>query len=334
MTTLSGCGTAIVTPFTDDGAVDWPALKALVEWQVAEGIDFIVACGTTGEAQTLTDDERVQVVAAARLAVAGRVPVMAGATSNDTRRAVEEVGRMCDAGADVILTASPYYNRPTQDGLRRHFEAVADASPRPVVLYNVPGRAGVNLLPATAVALAAHANVVGIKEAAGDMHQALELLRLRPDGFRVFSGDDWMALPLCAAGGDGLISVASNELPREVTELVRLARTYEDEGLKVVFVSADFTEDLPNARTFLAQQGVDWPTWYKTGSDQAFIDALSPKWTGALPGTFIYDAQGKLRDSWEGKATYAKMENSVRPVLSLPPVTQVETDTTSKESRS
>ena len=225
MTTLSGCGTAIVTPFTDDGAVDWPALKALVEWQVAEGIDFIVACGTTGEAQTLTDDERVQVVAAAREAAAGRIPVMAGATSNDTRRAVEEVRRMCDAGADVILTASPYYNRPTQDGLRRHFEAVADASPRPVVLYNVPGRAGVNLLPATAVALAAHANVVGIKEAAGDMHQALELLRLRPDGFRVFSGDDWMALPLCAAGGDGLISVASNELPRQVTELVRLART-------------------------------------------------------------------------------------------------------------
>jgi len=227
MTTLSGCGTAIVTPFTDEGGVDWPALKALVEWQVAEGIDFIVACGTTGEAQTLTDDERVEVVAAARQAVAGRVPVMAGATSNDTRRAVEEVRRMCDAGADVILTASPYYNRPTQEGLRRHFEAVADASARPVVLYNVPGRAGVNLLPATAVTLAAHANVIGIKEAAGDMHQALELLRVRPDGFRVFSGDDWMALPLCASGGDGLISVASNELPRELTELVRLARSAE-----------------------------------------------------------------------------------------------------------
>jgi len=153
------------------------------------------------------------------------VPVMAGATSNDTRRAVEEVRRMCDAGADVILTASPYYNRPTQDGLRRHFEAVADASERPVVLYNVPGRAGVNLLPATAAAIAAHPNVIGIKEAAGDMHQALELLQLRPDGFLVFSGDDWMALPLCACGGDGLISVASNELPRELTELVRLART-------------------------------------------------------------------------------------------------------------
>ena len=227
MTTLSGCGTAIVTPFTGDGAVDWPALEALVDWQVTEGIDFIVACGTTGEAQTLTDEERVQVVAASKRAAGGRVPVMAGATSNDTRRAVEEVRRMCDAGADVILTASPYYNRPTQDGLRRHFEAVADASSRPVVLYNVPGRAGVNLLPATTATLAAHPNVVGIKEAAGDMHQALELLRLRPDGFRVFSGDDWMALPLCASGGDGLISVASNELPREVTELVRLSRNGE-----------------------------------------------------------------------------------------------------------
>lgn len=224
MKDLSGCGTAIVTPFTDQGAVDWPALKALVEWQVEEGIDFIVACGTTGEAQTLSDEERPRVVAAVLEAAGGRVPVMAGATSNDTRRAVDETRRMCDAGADFILTASPYYNRPTQDGLRRHFDAVADASTRPVVLYNVPGRAGVNLLPATAVAIAAHANVIGIKEAAGDMHQALELLRIRPAGFRVFSGDDWMALPLCLSGGDGLISVASNQLPRELTELVRLAR--------------------------------------------------------------------------------------------------------------
>lgn len=251
MSRLSGCGTAIVTPFTDDGAVDWPAFTALVEWQVAEGIDFIVACGTTGEAQTLTDDERVEVVGVAKGAAAGRVPVMAGATSNDTRRAVEEVRRMCDAGADVILTASPYYNRPTQDGLRRHFEAVAEASARPVVLYNVPGRAGVNLLPATAVMLAAHANVIGIKEAAGDMHQALELLRLRPEGFRIFSGDDWMALPLCASGGDGLISVASNELPREVTELVRLARTGELDGARELLwklmplLDANFIESNP-----------------------------------------------------------------------------------------
>ncbi len=251
MTTLAGCGTAIVTPFTDDGAVDWPALRGLVEWQVAEGIDFIVACGSTGEAQTLTDDERARVVSVAQEVAAGRVPVMAGATSNDTRRAVEEVRRMCDAGADLILSASPYYNRPTQDGLIRHFEAVAEASARPVVLYNVPGRAGVNLLPVTAAALAAHENVVGIKEAAGDMHQALELLRLRPAGFRIFSGDDWMALPLCACGGDGLISVASNELPRELTELVRLARNGDLTGARVLqwklqpLLDANFVESNP-----------------------------------------------------------------------------------------
>lgn len=251
MSTLTGCGTAIVTPFTGSGDVDWPAFKALVEWQVEEGIDFLVACGTTGEAQTLSDDERARVVTATVQAAKARVPVMAGATSNDTRRAVEDVRRMCDAGADLILTASPYYNRPTQDGLRRHFEAVADASARPVVLYNVPGRAGVNLLPATAVAVAAHNNAIGIKEAAGDMHQALELLRIRPAGFRVFSGDDWMALPLCAAGGDGLISVASNEMPRELTALVRLARSGDLAGAQALqwklmpLLDANFIESNP-----------------------------------------------------------------------------------------
>jgi len=149
---------------------------------------------------------------------------------------------------------------------------------------------------------------------------------------------DSLALVVAAAGGKAtLVNVWASwcePCREEFPDLVRLARAYEDQGLKVVFVSADFTEDLPNARKFLAAQGVGWPTWHKTGNDQAFIDALSPKWTGALPGTFIYDAQGKLRDFWEGKATYAKMENSVRPILSLPPVTQVETDTTSKESRS
>jgi 4-hydroxy-tetrahydrodipicolinate synthase len=251
MILLRGCGTAIVTPFLDSGEVDWDALRAFVAWQVEEGIDFIVACGTTGETPTLTDDERVQVVATAREAAAGRIPIMAGATSNDTRRAVDEARRMCDAGADLILTASPYYNRPTQEGLRRHFSAVADASSKPVVLYNVPGRAGVNLLPATAIALAGHGNITGIKEAAGDMHQALELLRLRPTGFRVYSGDDWMALPLCAAGGDGLISVASNELPRAMTELVRHALVGELEEARTLqgklqpLMDANFIESNP-----------------------------------------------------------------------------------------
>jgi 4-hydroxy-tetrahydrodipicolinate synthase len=145
MTAFEGCGTALVTPFTESGAVDFLALGALVEWQIAEGIDFLVPCGSTGEAQTLDDGERERVVAAVVETAAGRVPVVAGATSNDTRRAVAEARRMCALGVNGILSATPYYNKPTQDGLSRHFQAVADASIRPVCLYNVPGRTAVNL---------------------------------------------------------------------------------------------------------------------------------------------------------------------------------------------
>jgi 4-hydroxy-tetrahydrodipicolinate synthase len=223
MTRFQGCGTALVTPFTDQGQVDFPALKALVDWQVTEGIDFLVPCGSTGEAQTLDETERERVVAAVIEAAAGRVPVMAGATSNDTARAVAETQRMCRLGADYILTATPYYNKPTQDGLYRHFMAVADASTRPVCLYNVPGRTSVNLKPSVALRLAAHANVMGIKEASGDLHQIMEILRDRPEGFSVLSGDDWLTLPLITAGGDGLISVTSNEVPGPMTAFVHLA---------------------------------------------------------------------------------------------------------------
>lgn len=225
MTRLQGCGTALVTPFTEGGAVDLPALRALVEWQVGEGIDFLVPCGSTGEAQTLSDAERERVVAEVIEAAAGRVPVMAGATSNDTARAVDETRRMCRLGADYILSATPYYNKPTQDGLYRHFAAVADAATRPVCLYNVPGRTAVNLSPRVALRLAGHGNVGGIKEASGDLHQVMAILRARPDGFAVLSGDDWLTLPVVAAGGDGLVSVASNEVPRAMAELVRLARS-------------------------------------------------------------------------------------------------------------
>ncbi len=168
MTRLQGCGTALVTPFTDAGAVDLAALQALVHWQIAEGIDFLVPCGSTGEAQTLDDGERERVVASVVEATAGRVPVMAGATSNDTARAVAETRRMCRLGVDYILSATPYYNKPGQEGLYRHFCAVADASEKPVCLYNVPGRTAVNLKPATALRLAEHPNVTGIKESSGD----------------------------------------------------------------------------------------------------------------------------------------------------------------------
>jgi 4-hydroxy-tetrahydrodipicolinate synthase len=202
--------------------VDFAALRALVDWQIAEGVDFLVACGSTGEAQTLSDAERERVVAAVVEVAGGRVPVMAGATSNDTTRAVDETGRMCRLGADYILSATPYYNKPTGEGLYRHFHAVADAATKPVCLYNVPGRTAVNLPPSVALRLAAHPNVMGIKEASGDLKQVMEILDQRPPGFTVLSGDDWLTLPVICAGGDGLISVISNEVPAAMTALVHL----------------------------------------------------------------------------------------------------------------
>ncbi|HJR17936.1 MAG TPA: 4-hydroxy-tetrahydrodipicolinate synthase [Gemmatimonadales bacterium] len=222
MRAIQGCGTALVTPFTEQGAVDFPALRALTEWQIGEGIDFLVACGSTGEAQTLNENERTRVVATVVEVSAGRVPVMAGATSNDTSRAVEETRRMCQLGVDYILSATPYYNKPSQEGLYRHFAAVVDAASRPVCLYNVPGRTAVNLDPAITLRLARHGNVTGIKEASGDLKQVMVILRERPEGFAVLSSHDWLALPVITAGGDGLISVVSNEVPAAMTALVHL----------------------------------------------------------------------------------------------------------------
>jgi 4-hydroxy-tetrahydrodipicolinate synthase len=232
--TFQGCGTALVTPFDESGLVDFPALRALVDWQISEGIDFLVVCGSTGEAQTLDDTERERVVAAVVEVANGRVPVMAGATSNDTARAVVETERMCRIGADYILSATPYYNKPTQEGLYRHFLAVADASNKPVCLYNVPGRTAVNLTPTITLKLADHGNIMGIKEASGDLKQVMEILSERPQDFAVLSGDDWLTLPLIAAGGDGLISVVSNEVPAAMTALVHLL----------------LSGDLQNARTW------------------------------------------------------------------------------------
>ena len=252
MSLFGGCGTALVTPFAPGGEVDYRALGALVEWQIAEGIDFLVPCGSTGEAQTLDDSERERVVAAVVETAAGRVPVVAGATSNDTRRAVDATRRMCGLGVDGILSATPYYNKPTQEGLTRHFQAVADASIRPVCLYNVPGRTAVNLLPATALRLAEHPNVRGIKEASGDLRQIMEIVRHRPAGFAVLSGDDWLAFPVAAAGGDGLISVTSNEVPAQMTALVRHARAGHLESARecqyrlLPLMDANFLETNPS----------------------------------------------------------------------------------------
>jgi len=188
MRTFRGCGTALVTPFTREGKVDQPALKRLVQWQIAEGIDFLVALGSTGEAQTQSDEERRRVAELVVETAAGRVPVVVGATHNDTARAVAETQVMCSLGADGLLSACPYYNKPTQGGLERHFLAVADASTRPVIVYNVPSRTGVNLQPATALRLAQHPAITAIKEASGDLLQIMRILRERPTGFAVLSG--------------------------------------------------------------------------------------------------------------------------------------------------
>ena len=223
-TARAGCGTALVTPFTPEGTVDVEALRKLVAWQLAEGIDFLVPCGSTGEAQTLDADERQLVVRTVVEAVGGKVPVMAGATHNDTREAVAEVRRLGALGVTWLLSATPYYNKPTAEGLRRHFTAIADASPVPVCLYNVPGRTAVNLRTETVLRLAEHPNIVGIKESSGDLAQVQHLLLARPPGFAVLSGEDWMTLAIIAAGGDGLVSVASNEIPGLMARLVRQAR--------------------------------------------------------------------------------------------------------------
>jgi 4-hydroxy-tetrahydrodipicolinate synthase len=251
VTRLQGCGTALVTPFTERNEIDFPALRALVDWQIAEGIDFLVPCGSTGEAQTLSDEERERVVASVVEVARGRVPVMAGATSNDTARAVAETRRMCRLGVDFILSATPYYNKPTQEGLFRHFTAVADASTKPVCLYNVPGRTAVNLTPGTGLRLAKHSNIIAIKEASGDLKQVMEILRGRPDGLSVLSGDDWLTLGLIAAGGDGLISVASNEIPGPMTAYVHLALSGEMEQARewhyrlLPLMDANFLETNP-----------------------------------------------------------------------------------------
>ena len=217
--TLRGAITAIVTPFHADGSVDEPSLAKLVEWQVAEGIDGLVPVGSTGEAATLTLAERERVVRVTVEAAAGRVPIIAGAGSNDTAAAVEASRVLAKAGATHLLHVSPMYNKPPQRGLLAHFRAIADASPVPIVLYNVPGRTASNMLPETTLALAEHPNIVAVKEASGNLAQIEQLIRRRRPGFLVFSGDDGLTLPVMAAGGDGVVSVISNLVPRACADL-------------------------------------------------------------------------------------------------------------------
>jgi 4-hydroxy-tetrahydrodipicolinate synthase len=221
---LRGCGTALVTPFKQAGSVDEAALRNLVGWQVESGIDFLVPCGTTGETPTLSHDEWLRVVDVTVEVAAGRLPIVAGATSNSTHDAVEKAKEIAARpGVDAILTASPYYNKPTQEGQYRHFKAIAEAAGKPIVLYNVPGRTGANIEPATLARLAEVPNIVGVKEASGSITQIAEVCNAVPEHFLVFSGDDAITLPVIALGGVGIVSVASNEIPREMAEMTRAA---------------------------------------------------------------------------------------------------------------
>lgn len=247
-----GCGTALVTPFRRDGSVDEPALHALVNWQIEEGISFLVPCGTTGEAATLTEHEWLRTVEVVIGASQGRVPVFAGCTHNATHEAVARAQQLAAMpGLTGILTANPYYNRPGQEGQYQHFRAIARAVDLPILLYNIPSRTGANLEPATVLRLSEEKNIIGIKESSGNIAQITELVNSLPRSFKVFAGDDTMALPVIALGGCGLISVASNEIPGQMAAMVSAALDNEWADARRInrhysrLMAANFSEPSP-----------------------------------------------------------------------------------------
>jgi 4-hydroxy-tetrahydrodipicolinate synthase len=260
---LRGCGTALVTPFHQDGSLDEQGLRNLVSWQVDSGIDFLVPCGTTGETPTLSHDEWLRVIDITVEVAAGRVPIVAGATSNSTHDAVAKAQEVAGrTGVDAILTASPYYNKPTQEGQYQHFKAIAEGAGKPVILYNVPGRTAANIEPGTVARLCELPNIAGIKEASGNLTQIAEICNsARPD-FAVLSGDDAMTLPVIALGGVGVISVASNEIPHEMAELTRAALNNDWNSSRQLFrkyfplMQANFLESNPMpVKAVLAMMG-------------------------------------------------------------------------------
>ncbi|MGH7710097.1 MAG: 4-hydroxy-tetrahydrodipicolinate synthase [Gemmatimonadaceae bacterium] len=248
---LFGCGTALVTPFRADGSVDEPALRALVDWQIAEGVHFLVPCGSTGEAATLTPDEHRRVVEIVVEQTRSRVPVCAGAGSNDTKKAIALSAAMKQAGATHLLHVSPMYNKPPQRGIVAHFRAIAESTDLPVVVYNVPGRTASNIEASTALELATIPGIVAIKEASGNLAQISDIIRERPAGYAVLSGDDSLTLSVMALGGDGIISVVSNAIPGPLAKLCDAALAGNWTEARVLhhrltpFISAAFVESNP-----------------------------------------------------------------------------------------
>src|SRR5580765_5637547 len=220
MTTFTGCGTALVTPFRKDQSLDESTLRRLVRRQIEAGIDFLVPCGTTGESPTLTRTEHLRVVEITVEESRGKVPVLGGAGGYNTAEVIELAQELAQIGVDGILSVTPYYNKPTQEGLYQHYRAIASSVSLPIIIYSVQGRTGVNVEPSTLAQLAKVENIVGVKEASGNIAQMASIVQMVPPEFVVLSGDDTIMLPLMALGGRGLISVASNEIPSEMTKLV------------------------------------------------------------------------------------------------------------------
>ncbi len=265
---FTGTGTALVTPFRTDGSLDETALRSLVKRQIDAGINFLVPCGTTGESPTLTHAEHLRVVEITLEIAKGKVPVLAGAGGYNTAEVISLANELQKLGADGILSVTPYYNKPTQEGLFQHFKAIASAVNLPIILYSVQGRTGVNIEPSTVLRLSQIPNIVGIKEASGNISQMGAILNLVPKDFLVLSGDDSLTLPLISLGGRGLISVASNEIPAEMTRLVQSALSGDfAEARRLHFhylslMDINFVESNPiPVKAALAEMGLLQPVW-------------------------------------------------------------------------
>ena len=265
---FTGCGTAMVTPFRQSGSLDEVCLRRLIKRQIDQGIDFLVPCGTTGESPTLTHAEHLRVVEIAVEMADGKVPVLAGAGGYNTAEVIAMVRELASVGADGILSVTPYYNKPTQEGLCQHFKAIAASTQLPIILYSVQGRTGVNIEPGTVKRLAEIDNIIGIKEASGNISQMCTILNCVPDDFIVLSGDDAITLPLISLGGRGVISVASNEVPSEMTQLVHLALKSDSAGARKLhrkllpLMEINFVESNPiPVKAAMAEMKLLEPVW-------------------------------------------------------------------------
>jgi 4-hydroxy-tetrahydrodipicolinate synthase len=265
---FTGCGTALVTPFRADQSLDEPALRRLVRRQIDGGINFLVPCGTTGESPTLRRAEHLRVVEITLEEAKGKVPVVAGAGGYNTAEVIELAKELRHLGVDGLLSVTPYYNKPTQEGLYQHYKAISAAVPLPIIVYSIQGRTGINVEPATLKRLAGIDNIVGVKEASGNIGQMAQIIHQLPESFDVLSGDDAITIPLIALGGRGVISVASNEIPAEMTRLVQLARAGDFAGARELqrrwfpLMEVNFVEANPQpVKAAMAMMGLLEPVW-------------------------------------------------------------------------